>query len=86
MSLAADLYLDQVRIEQQDEIAVDIHASAACDGYNRVTKASNENLYLMGYLEGMLRRCEELQQENELLHKQIQQLLKVEESTEYMPF
>lgn len=65
MTLTQNLYLDQQRCNQQQDIAVDLYMSGITDGYHNNPKQNAETEYLQGYIEGLCQYNRELQDEIE---------------------
>lgn len=53
MTLARDYYLDQQRIDQQDEITQDLYIQGFTDGYDGKEKNSFDVDYKLGYESGL---------------------------------
>lgn len=64
------LELDQIRVEQQQEIACHLYFDGINDGYFKVLKQSGELEYLLGYIEGLGQRCDELENQKLALDEQ----------------
>lgn len=77
MTLAQDYYLDQQRLDDCAEFAESMHLAGIADGCEKRSKQCADTDYLLGYIEGLLQTCTQLQERNESLFRVLKAVMKV---------
>lgn len=83
MTLAYEYDFDQQQLDASEEFASVLRLSGIADGYEGREKQYADTDYLIGYIEGLLQTCSELQERNEQLVEIVKEGLKVQVEVEF---